>query len=158
MTKQILKVAAMLMLIAGLTAASATIANGQGTKRLSVNVPFDFNVGERAVPAGQYDVVIPSSSSDALTIRNREGKDRVMILGHAAERRSNGNMIAKLVFHRYGSTYFLSQAWMSGDSRGSELAKTKQESALERELGKIAAYHRETKPLYEVVEVIATLR
>ena len=156
MTKQVLKVAAMLMLIAGLTAASAAIANGQSAKRLVMQVPFDFNVGDQAVSAGQYDVIIPSNTGGALSVRNRDGKDQIMILGRSAER--GGKMISKLVFHRYGSTYFLAQAWMSGDSTGCEVSKTKQERALERELGKIAAYHGDTKPLYEVVEVIAMVR
>src|SRR5256885_1317769 len=115
MIKQVLKVAAMLMLIAGLTAASAAIANGQSAKRLVVQVPFDFNVGDKAVLAGQYDVIIPSNTGDALSVRNHAGKGQAMILGRSAERRG-GQMIAKLVFHRYGSTYFLAQAWMSGDS------------------------------------------
>src|SRR2546425_12403994 len=61
-TKQVLKVAAMLMLIAALTAASAAIANGQSAKRLVVQVPFDFNVGDTAAPAGQYEVIIPSKT------------------------------------------------------------------------------------------------
>ena len=77
-----------------------------------------------------------------------------MILARTAERRGDKS-ISKLVFHRYGSTYFLAQAWMSGDSAGCEISKTKQERALERELGKIAAYQGES--LYEVVEVIATV-
>jgi hypothetical protein len=157
MTKQVLKVAAMLMLIAGLTAASAAIANGQSAKRLVVQVPFDFNVGDKAVPAGQYDVIIPSSTGNALSVSSRDGKGQTIILSRSAERRGD-KMIAKLVFHRYGSTYFLAQAWMSGDSTGCELSKTKQERALERELGKIAAYHGDTKPLYQVVEVIAMVR
>ena len=156
MTKQVLKVAAMLMLIAALTAASAAIANGQSAKRLVVQVPFDFNVGDQAVPAGQYDVINPSNTGGALSVRNRDGKGQAMILGRSAER--GGQMISKLVFHRYGSTYFLAQAWMSGDSTGCEVSKTKQERALERELGKIAAYHGDTRPLYEVVEVIAMVR
>ena len=155
MTKQVLKVAAMLMLIAALTAASAAIANGQSAKRLVVQVPFDFNVGDTAAPAGQYEVIIPSKTGGALSVRNRDGQAQTII--HSAERRG-GKMIAKLVFHRYGSTYFLAQAWMSGDSTGCELSKTKQERALERELGKIAAYHGDTTPLYEVVEVIAMVR
>ena len=157
MTKQVLKVVAMLMLIAGLTAASAAIANGKvSTKRLVVQVPFDFNVGDQTVPAGQYDVIIPSNGG-ALWILNHDGEAQRMILVRSAERRGD-KMIAKLVFHRYGATYFLTQAWMSGDSTGCELSKTKQERALERELGKIAASQRESRPLYEVVEVIATVR
>lgn len=157
MTKKVLKIAAMLMLIAGLTAASAAIANGKATKRLVVQVPFDFNVGDQAVPAGQYDVIIPGNTGGALWVLNHNGEPQRMILARSAERRG-GEMIAKLVFHRYGSTYFLAQAWMSGESAGCEVAKTKQERALERELGKIASYHSDTKPLYEVVEVIATVR
>src|SRR2546421_5144725 len=156
MTKQVLKVAAMLLLIAGLKAASATIANGKMTKKLVVQVPFDFNVGDQVVPAGEYDVIIPSNTGGALWVLNHNGEAQRMILGHSAER--GGKMIAKLVFHRYGSTYFLAQAWMSGDSAGCELSKTKQERALERELGKIAAYHGDSRPLYEVVEVIAMVR
>ena len=157
MTKQVLKVVAMLMLIAGLTAASAAIANGKvSTKRLVVQVPFDFNVGDQTVPAGQYDVIIPSNGG-ALWILNHDGEAQRMILARSAERRGD-KMIAKLVFHRYGATYFLAQAWMSGDSTGCEISKTKQERALERELGKIADNQSDGKPLYEVVEVIATVR
>ena len=56
MMKQVLKVAAMLMLIAGLTAASAAIANGQSQKRLVVQVPFDFNLGaESRRPTSEND-------------------------------------------------------------------------------------------------------
>ena len=157
MMKQVLKVAMMLMLIAGLTAASAAIANGKMTKKLVVQVPFDFNVGDQVVPAGQYDVIIPSNTGGALWILNHDGDAQRMILVRTAERRGD-KMIAKLVFHRYGSTYFLAQAWMSGDSTGCEISKTKQERALERELGKVAANQSDGKPLYEVVEVIATVR
>jgi hypothetical protein len=155
MMKQVLKVAAMLMLMAGLTAASAAIANGQSQKRLVVQVPFDFNLGDQAMAAGQYDVIIPSNTGGALWVLNHDGQPQRMILARTAERRGDKS-ISKLVFHRYGSTYFLAQAWMSGDSAGCEISKTKQERALERELGKVAAYQGE--PLYEVVEVIATVR
>src|SRR5690242_19148337 len=71
MTKQVLKVAAMLILFAGLTAASAAIANGKvSTKRLVVQVPFDFNVGDQTVRAGQYDVILPSNTGGALWVLN----------------------------------------------------------------------------------------
>ena len=67
MIKRVLKMAAMLMLIAGLTAASATVANGQTTKRLIVDVPFGFNIGDKAAaPAGQYEVVIREGSGVTL--------------------------------------------------------------------------------------------
>src|ERR1043166_6796168 len=87
MTKQVLKVAAMLMLLAGLTAASATVANGQSQKRLVVRVPFDFNLGEQAVPAGRYDVILPGNTGGELWVLIHDGEPQRMALGRSAERR-----------------------------------------------------------------------
>src|SRR5437016_4029786 len=79
--------------------------------------------------------------------------DQILGLG-SPRQRSDRQMNAKLVFHRYGSTYFLSQIWMAGESTGRELAQTRQERAIERELKTIAS----NKPAFEVVEVIAMAR
>jgi hypothetical protein len=65
---------------------------------------------------------------------------------------------ARLVFHRYGNTYFLSQVWMAGSSVGRELRKMRQERAIERELIAIAPKSDLNKPVYEVVEIVATVR
>jgi hypothetical protein len=40
--------------------------------------------------------------------------------------------IGKLVFHRYGDRYFLSQVWGTDQSTGSQLQKTAQERELAR--------------------------
>jgi hypothetical protein len=45
---------------------------------------------------------------------------------------------AKLVFHKYGEQYFLSQVWEAGESAGRALIKSKSERALERKTEKIA--------------------
>jgi hypothetical protein len=36
--------------------------------------------------------------------------------------------VSKLVFHRYGSQYFLAQVWTEGNNRGQELPKSGRES------------------------------
>ena len=155
MKRQIAKGLTMLMLLVGLAFASASVANGQSGKQLTAQVPFDFIVSEKTLRSGRYQVNSASSAGDVLAIRDADGEERVMRITSATESKAGQDMNAKLVFHRYGNTYFLSQVWMAGRSTGRELAKTRQERAIERELKAIAAYHGETKPVYEIVEVIA---
>lgn len=158
MKRQIAKGLTMLMLLVGLAFASASVANGQSGKQLTAQVPFDFIVSEKTLRSGQYEIRSASNAGDVLAIRDAAGKERVMRITSATESKAGQNMDAKLVFHRYGNTYFLSQVWMAGRSTGRELAKTRQERGIERELKAIAAYHGETKPVYEIVEVIVTAR
>ncbi|HYT24426.1 MAG TPA: hypothetical protein VEW05_29835 [Candidatus Polarisedimenticolia bacterium] len=65
-------------------------------------------------------------SSPALLIRNTEGKTAMMVITSPAS--VNGPQAnSKLVFHRYGGQYFLSQVWTAGSTRGSELPKSAKE-------------------------------
>jgi hypothetical protein len=159
MARQILKGLAMLMLIVGLALVSAVAANGQGGEKLIAQVPFDFIVGNKTLASGQYHVRAVNSAGDALSIRNAESKDQALSLtdgtGSAKDR---NNVEARLVFHRCGNTYFLSQVWMAGSSAGRELRKTRQERAIEREMIAIAPRSDLNKPVYEVVEIVATVR
>jgi hypothetical protein len=154
MKRQIAKGLTMLMLVVGLAFASAAIANGQGN-HLTAQIPFDFIVAEKTLSSGQYQVR-SETGSGVIVIRDAGGKNSLMRLTNQASSRPGRDMGAKLVFHRYGNSYFLSQVWMNGSGR--ELARSKQERAAERELKAIAAYHGDTKPVYEVVELIATPR
>jgi hypothetical protein len=93
-----------------------------------------------------------------LVIRNTDGKSGTMRLTSPVIANSRQDNKARLVFHRYGSTYFLSQVWLDGRSTGREFAKSKQERAAETELKKIAKYHGDLKPVYDVVEVLVAAR
>jgi len=154
MKRQIAKGLTMLMLVVGLAFASAAVANGQSGRQMTARIPFEFVVADKTLPSGQYQVGNTGIGGDALAVRDVDGKNNVM---HLTNNAGIGNdMRSKLVFHRYGSTYFLSQVWIAGNGR--ELTKSKQERAAERELKSIAAYRGETGPVYEVVELIATGR
>jgi hypothetical protein len=152
MKRQILKGLTMLMVTLALAAASAVVANGQSKQKLVAQVPFDFVVAERTLRTGEYHVRAVTQDGDAISIKSIDG-DQVLRLSSPTER-SDRQMNAKLVFHHYGSTYFLSQIWMAGESTGRELPKTRGERAIERELKMVAS----NKPAYEVVEVIALAR
>ncbi|MGZ8842545.1 MAG: hypothetical protein ACXW18_02715 [Pyrinomonadaceae bacterium] len=158
MKRQIAKGLTMLMLVVGLALASASVANGQSGKQVTAQVPFDFIVADKTLRSGQYQISDANSAGDALAIRSVGGKESVLRLTSETGSKAVGNLEAKLVFHRYGNTYFLAQVWMAGSSTGRELPGTRQERAIARELKAIAAYHGETKPVYEIVEVIASTR
>ena len=147
MKAQIARALAMLMVTLAFAAASAVVANGQTPQGLRAQVPFDFVVGDKTLRAGDYQVRPLNDTGNPIVIRNNHG-DRAIQLSYAAQS-SDKQLRAKLVFHRYGSTYFLSQIWMAGEVTGREVPKTRQERAMERELKAIAA----NGPAYEVVEV-----
>jgi hypothetical protein len=156
MKSQIAKGLAMLMVTLALAAASAVVANGQSNQVLKAQVPFEFVIGEKTLAAGDYQVRAIDQAGDTIAVTSRGGNNAVSLSSPAQA--SDKAEAAKLVFHRYGSTYFLSQIWMAGESSGRELTKTKQERAMQRELKTIAAYHGDRKPVYEIVEVVAMAR
>ena len=151
MKRQIAKGLAMLMVTLALAAASAAVANGQSKAHLVAQVPFEFMVADKTLSAGEYRVGAIGQSGDAIAILNKAG-DGAIRLGSPRDR-SDRDKTAKLVFHRYGNTYFLSQVWMAGEATGRELATSKQERAIQREV-KLASNGRS----YDVVEVVAIAR
>ncbi len=125
-------------------------ANGQSV-RVAAQVPFDFVVGDKALPAGEYNVNSIVQDGSALLIRNAEATDSAMRLTNSIVTKPNKSQ-SRLVFHRYGRTYFLAEVWRGGDSEGRQLLQSKQERAMKRELGAVAQH------LYEKVELVAMLR
>jgi hypothetical protein len=114
---------------------------------LLVNIPFAFTAGSIALPAGEYRVEKLALDSSMLLIRCTDGSAAKIVPSIAAD--ANGTPTqSKLVFHRYGNRYFLSQVWVAGHSQGRELP----ESAKEKE--QALAAHNE-KP--DQVTIIARL-
>jgi len=68
-------------------------------------VPFDFTVGQTRMPAGTYEI---SPLSHAIVIRDSKTAKSILSLFNSEEA-SRGDSTPKLVFHRYGDKYFLSQ-------------------------------------------------
>jgi hypothetical protein len=130
-------------------------ANAQSSTRVVADIPFEFIVADKTLPSGNYDVRPMFDNGHGLLIRSREGNASAMritnsVIGNGKETK------AKLVFHRYGKTYFLAQVW-NGDPNGLELRKCSKERALEREQTNIAKADFATSR-YEIVEVVAALR
>ena len=157
MKKQILKGFTMLALIIGIAFVSAVVsANGQSSSMIRADVPFAFTVGDKALPAGEYTASSITTSNGAIVIRSKDSKNAAVRLSNAVRDSDNSNSQAKLVFHRYGQRYFLSEVWL-GDMTGRQLLKSKQERSISRELAANPGTNDLAKNDYEVVVIVANL-
>jgi len=109
---------------------AAALADAQTVK---VKVPFDFNVGNTSLQAGDYFVhkAIPHANPNVLQFRDSAGRTLALSMGTQVET-INPVKEPKLVFHKYGNRYFLTQVWLDAGSAGTEIGKGK----LELELAK----------------------
>ena len=163
MKKELLKGITMLALIVTLALATAVIsANAQSanSSKVVANVPFEFSVGYKSMPAGEYSVQTIPSASDGLMIQSTDGKISALRLSDATET-SKDKPKARLVFHRYGERYFLAEVWNGADNTGRQLRQSQEERAAAGELTLASANNHAspaTQPTYETVEVLAVLR
>lgn len=114
---------AMIILTSVGSAQAQSLAN-----RPRFNIPFNFVFGERQLQAGKYSFgrALPTSGDVMVTIADREGQSKAIVLSHAATK-SRVNTKAVLVFHRYGDQNFLVQIWPANSAFGREFPKTKAE-------------------------------
>ena len=91
---------------------------------MTATVPFNFVVGDRAYPAGDY---LFSNSDAVLKIINPEKTE--MTLSNACQR-GTPSADTKLVFDSMGGYYFLRQIWVEGSSSGRELPRSRTEVRL----------------------------
>jgi len=105
----------------------------QTSARVLADIPFDFHVGNATLPSGQYMIKSGFPTRDALSFQSRYGSRNAMTLTTAVSP-SKGDGVAKLVFNRYGSNYFLSQVWNPSDSIVRGVWKSKAEMEVARNI------------------------
>ena len=158
MKKEMVKGFAMLTLIVVIALATAVVsANGQSTRVVVADIPFEFVVGAQALPAAEYRVRPATARGSGVLLQSTEANDAAIRLTNALEPRKN-NTHARLVFHRYGNRYFLAEVWTGGDDLGLQLIKSRQERAIEREPATIASNSKSSPSTYAIVEVMAAVR
>jgi hypothetical protein len=155
MKKQMIKGFTMFTLIVALALVTAVVsANGQ-SQAVKADVPFEFAVGDKTLPSGEYAIRSATAGGAAMMIRGENAKNAALRLTNAIENKRSVGQV-KLVFHRYGERYFLAEVW-TGES-GRELLKSTQERAIERELASIPSKGGSARARYERVEILATLQ
>lgn len=136
-------------------AAVSVNAQQLSEERITVNIPFDFAVGETKLPAGEYTLrrIISPSSADQLLIQNAEAKLDMRTGITRPNRASEVQRESRLIFNRYGEQYFLSQVWMAGSDTGRELFQSRNERNLAKE-----STLAKSEPKHQRVTLIASKR
>ena len=142
MKTQVFRIAVFTM---ALLAALAAMAQGPSGNVL-VTIPFEFVIDGHHMQPGRY--VVSKAANGVLLIHDMDVADNRMFLSvHTIESRAPKD--AKLVFHRYGDTYFLAEVWSGNNNTiGRELIKSKAEKEI------LSGRLNGPRPKDEVAEVL----
>ncbi len=121
------RIAVLLSVAATLVVLAAPLA-AQTTAR--ANVPFEFQVGERILPPGEYTVgQLDSYYNGIIKIVGSDAGVLAPTLNGAPPQAADANKV-QLVFHRYGSHYFLAKIVNGYRNRTTVLPESKQERTM----------------------------
>jgi hypothetical protein len=117
-------VAVILVALTGMAAAQLN----SGAK-IVAQVPFEFVVANKIVPAGQCIVSVATMDGKTLAISNAGSKVKLFSSSSRADSRENAVHYA-LVFKQYGDRYFLSGIKLEGSKMEYRLPESKAEAEL----------------------------
>ena len=127
MTKKILDILAGLILL--FAAAAPLQAGSILNHEMTVTVGFEFAAGDKLLPAGDYTVQL--NPEHGTVVLRGEGQKPLMLLTARKESRS-APLRGKLVFQRYGTSFFLNEVWSQDNSTGQTLAPSSREKEMAR--------------------------
>ena len=94
---------------------------------LKASIPFDFVVGEKTLPSGEYQV--KSVNQTSVAIQSIDSNSSAMVLTSATQAARIVDD-GKLVFNRYGDQYFLAEVAGFERKTAHELARSKREDQI----------------------------
>ena len=126
---------AFLLGVAPMLSAQVTLpisATTSVTGTVAVEIPFRFSLEGKTFRSGTY--VISPLTDRTISLHESKGKDRqnlvVMTYPVVAVNNVSG---PKLIFHRYGDDYFLTQAWLRQSDSGREFPVSPDEIRMARQ-------------------------
>ncbi len=105
--------------------ASASSAHAQ---TLLFNTTFDFHVGKDKLSAGKYEV--QKLSVNRYLLRNTETKFARIVIFDITKNNPSASESERLVFNRYGKTYFLRGIFDKRDADGRQISESKFEKQI----------------------------
>jgi hypothetical protein len=122
-----------LLVLAGSMAVSAQAQTAHRAP-VRVSIPFQFNVGNTTMPAGEYMIreLAEDSSAATLQISRKDGSANVIVnmIGELGNRQA----MSTLTFRRYGNQAYFAEIWIDGQQEGLQAPKSKAERATQKEL------------------------
>jgi len=142
MKRQALMILTTLSFLVMLTATSVYAQTSTG---LMANIPFEFVIGNRAFPAGEY--TFTNRFTNVIQIQSLDRGESMFVLTGPAKGKKTRN---ELGFNRYGDKYFLSRLWTEGDDAGRAVRM----SSSERELIHARSGMAKSSPEPQMVSVV----
>lgn len=97
----------------------------QSARRTVIQIPFDFVVGQKTLPAGVYRIEPTKRDSyTVLEIRGVTSRASAFAITTTI-RGGDSKRQPSLVFEKYGETYVLAEVWAAGDVEGREVAQSR---------------------------------
>lgn len=159
MEGKVIKRLTMLSLVSLFTLCAAAVsANAQLSNPIRAKIPFDFNVGENKLPAGEYTFSRLSGDYDSKVMSiSADARAHVFQSTFEAGVRTPKNE-STLVFHKYGDQYFLEQIWSGGEQEVTQVPESRSERAIQRQLAQTQQSNMSGKVIRaETVDIVATL-
>jgi hypothetical protein len=98
---------------------------------MTADIPFNFQLGNSAMPAGQYQV---HYAPGMLVLQNWEARKSAAVLTIPKDRKETPKT-GILAFNRYGDTYFFAGVWTANSASGGTVSKTGPEKELVSRFG-----------------------
>jgi hypothetical protein len=105
----------------------AVAGHAQSSLSLHANIPFNFIAGGTTLNAGGYTV--DQGKAGLINMKTDGGKGSAFLFTTTVGCTAN-QTTSRLVFHRYGNTYLLSQIWTGGNECGRQVPVTSREREL----------------------------
>src|ERR1700681_1624285 len=160
MKRKVIKRLTTLSLVSMFTLCAAVAsANAQLSTPIRAKVPFDFNVGDKKLPAGEYTFSRLSGFSDTKVISVSSADASAHVFQSTFETRVlTPKNESTLVFHKYGDQYFLEQIWSGGEQVGRQLSESSGERTVRRQLAQTQQSNMSGKVMkVETVDIVASL-
>jgi hypothetical protein len=96
----------------------------QDVQVMHATVPFDFWTGQKLMPSGNYSIRLHEGR---IEVKEDPGGQTAAVALTFSESRNVAPETGELVFHHYGSEYFLASLWTPGSKNGLSLSRTNRE-------------------------------
>jgi hypothetical protein len=117
------------LLAAGLFFLSGVISTRAQGKGVQVQVPFEFEIANKTLPAGEYVI---SSEGDQIWLRVYRGNYLAVVQSNRTTH--EGGKTGKVVFNCYEKLCFLSQLWLPEADMSREILTSKAEKKAAKQM------------------------
>jgi hypothetical protein len=121
-------------------------AHAQIMGELDAKIPFQFQVGNTRLPAGEYSIrVLDDSDLTVMQISSTDGSASAVFQVEETDK-SSAPTKSELIFHKYGDRYFLAKLFDQSNPDGSQVIESSDEKKISRATSQaqehVPAHHR----------------